>query len=240
MPRVLVSGTEIEYRVLKTRRNRYIRLTVSWKDGVRVSAPRGVPERELHAMVRERGDWILDRLRHFRELEEQQPRWTFSDGQRVLILGEWRTLRVISWESNTGKISFEDDEVIVRVPFRYLGDEKLIAQLFYRWLRRWADQELKRRMGILSTRMQLVPARLTVRGQRSKWGSCNSLGNISLNLCLMHTPVEVVEYVLIHELAHMRELNHSPRFWRLVEEYCPDRKTHQAWLRDHSWLLEMQ
>lgn len=240
MPRVLVSGTEIEYRILKTRRNRYIRLTVSGKSGVRVSAPRGVPEREVHAMVRERGEWILDRLRHFQEIESQQPRWTFTDGQRVLLLGEWRTLRVISWEWNAGKVTLENGEVIIRVPFRYLMDQAVVGQLFYRWLRRWADQELQRRIGLLSASMELAPARLTIRAQRSKWGSCNALGNISLNLYLMHAPVEVIDYILIHELAHLRELNHSAKFWTLVEDYCPDRKVHQAWLREHSWLLEMQ
>ncbi|MFZ1729557.1 MAG: SprT family zinc-dependent metalloprotease [Bacteroidota bacterium] len=240
MPSLHVQGTEIEYRVLKTRRNRYIRLTVSGKDGVRVSAPWGVPAREVHEMVRERGDWILDRLEHFRELEQRQPRWSFADGQRVLVMGEWRLLRVISWERNAGKVSLEENEVVIRVPFRLLGDEKVLGDLFYRWLRRWAEQELKRRIAILAEQMQMYPAKLSIRAQRSKWGSCNANGNITLNMRLMHAAGEVIDYVLIHELAHLRELNHSSRFWQLVEKYSPNRRIHQAWLRDHSWMLEVR
>lgn len=240
MPRVRVLGTDIEYRVLKTRRNRYIRLTVSGKNGVRVSAPWGVPERDLHAMVREKGAWILDRLEHFRELEERQPRWNYADGQRVLIMGEWRTLRVVSWEWNAGKVALEAGEVVIRVPFRYLREEKVLSNLFYRWLRSWADQELRRRMDMLSERMKLTPARISIRAQRSKWGSCNVDGNINLNMRLMHASADVIDYVIIHEIAHLRELNHSPRFWRLVDRYCPDRRVHQAWLSEHTWLLEMQ
>jgi predicted metal-dependent hydrolase len=239
MPRVRIQGTDIEYRVLKTRLNRYIRLTVSGKDGVRVSAPWGVPERDLHAMVRDKGDWILDRLEHFRKMELQQPRWTLADGQRVLIMGEWRPLRILSWEWNAGKVSLEKGAVVIRVPFRYLCEDTILASLFNRWIRRWADEELRRRVEYFAELMRVVPSRITIRAQRSKWGSCNAEGNINLNMRLMFATPEVIDYVVIHELAHLRELNHSARFWRVVERYCPDRRDHQAWLRDHTWLLEM-
>lgn len=239
MPRVRIQGTDIEYRVLKTRLNRYIRLTVSGKDGVRVSAPWGVPERDLHAMVRNKGAWILDRLEHFRKMELEQPRWTLADGQRVLIMGQWRPLRILSWEWNAGKVSLEKGAVVIRVPFRYLCDDAILAVLFNRWIRRWADEELRRRVDYFAGQMRVVPSRITIRAQRSKWGSCNAEGNINLNMRLMFATPEVIDYVVIHELAHLRELNHSARFWRVVERYCPDRREHQAWLRDHTWLLEM-
>ena len=239
MPRVSIQGTEIEYRVLKTRRNRYIRLTVSGKNGVRVSAPMRVPERDLHAMVREKGAWILDRLRHFRELEEQQPRWRYADGEKVLIFGEWHALRVISWQWNAGKVELEGAQVVVRVPFRFLHDENVIADLFQRWLRRWAQQEIPRRVSAFAEQMGLRPSRITIRAQRSKWGSCSAEGSINLNMRLMLAPPAVLDYVIIHELAHLRQLDHSPRFWRIVEQHCPDRRAHQAWLRDHTWLLEL-
>lgn len=239
MPRVRIQGTDIEYRVMKTRRNRYIRLTVSGTTGVRVSAPWGVPERDLHAMVHEKGAWILDRLRHFRELESQQPRWCYADGQNVLIGGRWHALRVLSWEWNAGKVSLEKGEVVVRVPFRFLRDEKVISDLFHRWLRRWAQQEIPRRVAHFAERMGLHPTRLSIRAQRSKWGSCSADGNVNLNMRLMLAPSDVLDYVIIHELAHLKELNHSPRFWQFVERYCPDRAVHQKWLREHSWLLEM-
>ncbi|MBN1449160.1 MAG: M48 family metallopeptidase [Bacteroidetes bacterium] len=239
MPQVKIQGVDIEYRVLKTRRNRYIRLTVSGKNGVRISAPWGYPERELHAMVREKGAWILDRLQYFRSLEEQQPRWRYTDGELLLVQGEWTPLRITPWEFNAGRLRLETGVLEIRLPQSRLNDPSIVHDLFLRWLRRWALQELSHRINSHADAMRLRPGRITIRAQRSKWGSCSQNGNISLNMRLMLVPPAVADYVMIHELAHLRQLNHSQRFWGIVDRYCPDRKTHQRWLREHSWLLEM-
>ncbi|MBR9978141.1 MAG: M48 family metallopeptidase [Bacteroidetes bacterium] len=238
MPRIRVQGTDIEYRVLKTRRNRHIRLTVSGKNGVRISGPRGVPERDLHAMVREKGTWILERLRHFNEMEQRQPRWRYAGGERVLVLGEWKSLRIIPRELNTGSIMLQDSDLLISLPPSLCQNETVIADLFHRWLRNWAHIELPRRVVLQAARMEVTPGRISVRAQRSKWGSCSAAGNISLNMRLLHAPPAVLDYVIIHELAHLRELNHSARFWKIVEQYCPDHHVHEKWLRDHTWLLE--
>ena len=239
MPRVRIQGVDIEYRVLKTRRNRYVRLTVSGKNGVRISAPWGYPERELHAMIREKAAWILDRLNHFRALEMQQPRWRYADGERLLIQGRWVPLRITLWERNAGRLRLDDGILDIRLPGDKADDEAVVRDLFLRWLRRWAMRDLTHRVTLHAREMRLQHGRVTIRAQRSKWGSCSQHGNISLNMRLMLAPPDVADYVVIHELAHLRELNHSARFWRIVEQYCPGRKEHQRWLREHGWLLEM-
>ena len=239
MPRLTVQGTDIDYRVFKTRRNRYIRLTVSARGGVRISAPYGYPDRDLHAMVRERAPWILDRLDRFRREEAAQPRWRYRDGEQVLLRGAWTTLRVEAWKWNAGKVRLEGGEVHIQVPPHMLEDEAVLQDLFLRWLRRWAEQDLPLRLSELARSMHLRYSRVGVRAQRSKWGSCSMRGSITLNMWLMCAPPAVSDYVLMHELAHTRHLDHSPRFWRLVEQYCPDRHAHKEWLREHAWLLEM-
>jgi predicted metal-dependent hydrolase len=240
VPQVVVRGIPIEYRVLKTRRNRYMRLTVSARDGVRISAPYGTPERDLHAMVREKGVWILDRLEHFRRQEEAQPRWQYRDGAQILLRGRWTALHVQAWERNAGKISLAEDGVVIRVPRAMRDDEAVLRDLFERWLRRWARQDLPLRLDALAAGMELRYGQVGIRDQRSKWGSCSVRGSISLNMRLMLAPPDVADYVIIHELAHIRELNHSPRFWRIVSRHCPEYREHQRWLREHSWLLDMK
>ncbi|MDT8323566.1 MAG: SprT family zinc-dependent metalloprotease [Bacteroidota bacterium] len=240
MPRVLVRGTPIEYRVLKTRRNRYMRLTVSARGGVRISAPYGTPDRDLHAMVLEKGAWILDRIEHFRRQEEALPRWRYHDGAQVLLRGRWTTLHVRPWNRNAGSIRLTEDGILIQVPSAMCTDEAVLRDLFERWLRRWARQDLPLRLDTLARDMKLHFSRVGIRDQRSKWGSCSVRGSISLNMRLMLTPPEVSDYVIMHELAHIRELNHSPRFWRIVARHCPDYREHQRWLRKHSWLLDME
>ncbi len=239
MPQIVIKGIPIEYRVLKTRRNRYMRLTVSARNGVRISAPYGTPERDLHAMVREKGSWILERIEHYRREEEQQPRWRYHDGARLLLRGSWTTLHVHGWDRRAGNIRLEDHGVVIRVPHDMREDEDVLRDLFDRWLLRWAQQDLPLRVNALAHTMQLRFSRVGIRAQRSKWGSCSARGSISLNARLMLVPPEVSDYVIIHELAHIRELNHSARFWHIVEHYCPRQQEHRRWLREHSWLLDM-
>ncbi len=75
--------------------------------------------------------------------------------------------------------------------------------------------------------------RITIKHQATRWGSCSAKGNLNFNCLLVLCPPEVCDYVIIHELCHLKELNHSPRFWAEVEKYCPNYKTHKQWLKDN-------
>ncbi|MDD5657422.1 MAG: M48 family metallopeptidase [Elusimicrobia bacterium] len=85
--------------------------------------------------------------------------------------------------------------------------------------------------------MGVSPRRVCLKSQRTLWGSCSERGNVNFNRALAGAPAEVLDYVVIHELAHLREMNHSHRFWAVVEAWCPDQKRHRRWLRENSELL---
>jgi hypothetical protein len=101
-----------------------------------------------------------------------------------------------------------------------------------------AAKELPPRVLEFATLHQLPVRRISVRNQRSRWGSCSRRGTISLNWRLIQTPAFVRDYILIHEIMHLREMNHSSRFWREVERAFPDYKTAERWLKQHSSLLK--
>ena len=107
-------------------------------------------------------------------------------------------------------------------------------------LRKMAARELPARLKELAAQHGFVAQRVTVRGQRTRWGSCSRRGTISLNWRLIQTPEAVRDYIILHELAHLRQMNHSDRFWREVERLCPDYRSAERWLKQQrGWLQEM-
>jgi len=105
------------------------------------------------------------------------------------------------------------------------------------WYRARAATLLAKRVALFARRLGRRPARLTVRDTRSRWGSCSAKGTLSFTWRLLMAPPAVLDYVVLHELCHLVRPDHSPRFWALVEQHCPEFRTHRAWLRHHAILL---
>ena len=129
---------------------------------------------------------------------------------------------------------------VIRLGSEKLTDANLASDLrpaIEGHLRRLAERELPLRVMEFAARHQLTVRRVTVRNQRSRWGSCSRRATISLNWRLIQTPPFVCDYIILHELMHLREMNHSPRFWRQVETVCPDYRVAEQWLKQHSRLL---
>ena len=208
------------------RARRYI-LRVLPDASVRVTIPRHGSRREAEAFVRTRTRWIADRRE---EIEERRRDRRWRAGQHV-----W-------WRGVTCRIDVEDGSgstVTVRC-----GDLAASSALRddYRpvlepLMRERAIEELPGRLQRLATRHGLDVTRVTVRNQRSRWGSCSRDGHIALNWRLLQMPDAVCEYVLVHELMHLRQPNHSPRFWAEVAAVCPDYSQWRAWLRSEGLAL---
>lgn len=118
---------------------------------------------------------------------------------------------------------------IVVVPGQ-LARAEAVAQ---EWLRSQAELDLAERLRLRAAEMGLTYGRVAVRDQTSRWGSCSSSTNLAFNWRLVMAPPEVLDYVVVHELAHLVELNHGPRFWAVVERFCPDWRRSRRWLRTH-------
>ena len=174
--------------------------------------------------VRERHDWIA-RQRYTKAVQEgRRAEWT--DGTPVLFRGSEHPLRVAAVDARRVRLSFADLAVVVPADAaRQLGPCVEDA------LRACARAELPERLAALAVRHGFDVRAVSIRNQRSRWGSCSPSGRISLNWRLIQFPSAVVDYVLIHELVHLRHLNHSKRFWAEVERLCPEFRAARAWLR---------
>jgi predicted metal-dependent hydrolase len=207
------------------RARRYI-LRIRPDGTLRVTLPRWGSKREARDFVARQKRWI-DRERQ-RVLQEQRAR-EWKDGSEIWLRGERVRISVASLAEGLA-VSYGERRVSVRagVDVRTAIQEDL---------KRLARQELEPRLRALAAEHDLRPGRVSIRNQRSRWGSCAREGNIALNFRLVQMPAAIRDYVLLHELMHLRQQNHSRRFWRLVEQVCPRFKEAEQWLRSQGKAL---
>jgi predicted metal-dependent hydrolase len=201
------------------RARRYI-LRIRPDGTLRVTVPRWGSKREARDFVARQRRWI-ERERE-RVLQEHGSR-EWRDGSEIWLRGE-RVRVTIARTSDDLAISYGDRRVTAQS-----GDD--IRGAIEEDLRRLAREELEPRLRELARQHDLHPGRVSIRNQRSRWGSCAREGNIALNFRLVQMPPAIRDYVLLHELMHLRQQNHSGRFWRLVEQVCPGFKEAERWLR---------
>ena len=183
--------------------------------GLRVAAPRGLALAEIEAFVRRHGAWVLEKLDEFgaRRVRRQL---SIHDGQRLPILGG-EVIVVVAAGANR----FRWFDTVLELSPRPGGDLDALAR---RALQQRALDVFARRLAHYAALAGRVPPPLSLSSARTRWGCCSASG-IRLNWRLIHFPEAIIDYVVVHELAHLRHMNHGPRFWSLVEVGCPDYRT---------------
>lgn len=216
----LGDGRRLRCRVIRNPRYRRVGLRVTAEE-LRISAPPAASERELRGIVEDHRAWAQAALAR---LEAARPRDAIHGDPlpRLLplraIAARWPVVYATA-SGNRLRVSCRDGTVTVQAPAE--AGETDLGEALRRWLMREARRHLAPRLTDLAARHGLDYGRLSIRAQRSRWGSCSGRGDISLNYRLLFLPPALVDYVLLHELAHTVERNHSARFWGLLEEMLP-------------------
>jgi predicted metal-dependent hydrolase len=193
----------------------------------RVTIPRGGSTSEARSFAERNIGWIEKQLQKANSVHPATPEW--KAGTQILFRGELVTLN--TEESKKGLyISFANERF--RIPAGAPVRERVERHLW-----KLAARELGPLVSHYAGTHGLSVKKVTVRNQRSRWGSCSRRGTISLNWRLVQTPSQVRDYIILHELAHLKQMNHSRRFWAEVEKMCPDYRTAENWLRKNSALL---
>lgn len=149
--------------------------------------------------------------------------------QSVLFRGKEYRVKVVADGNPRSTVRLEGDEAVVLVPRATISE---IRKALDGWYRSEATVAIKQTVWRLARKLGLEYNTIMIRNQRTRWGSCSSKGNLSFNMKLATAPQEVIDYVVIHELMHLREPNHSKRFWSLVERECPDYMAKRKWLKE--------
>ena len=206
---------------VRVRRARKYILRVRPDGSLRVTIPRGGSRRDAEAFLRRHQEWVAaERLR----VAERHAPVEWRAGDAIPLHGELTTIRV--HESAHGQMVVVGEQR-VRIAAGVVNVRPAVELA----LRRIASRELVPRLQALASEHALTVDRVTIRNQRSRWGSCSRRGVIALNFRLVQMPPAICDYVLLHELMHLRQQNHSRRYWRLVEAVCPDYREAERWLR---------
>lgn len=221
-----LNGHAISWELRRARR-RTIGFMIDER-GLRVSAPRWVTLAEIDRAISDKADWILRKLVEWREhaarRERLVPRW--EDGAPIRLLGRTLTLRL---DADGRGVEAVGDELRIGLPAGASIEQ--IKDRVQSWLQQRARATFGERIPLFASRLGRAPTRWALSSARTRWGSCTPDGAIRLNWRLIHFPLEIVDYVIAHEMAHLREMNHGPRFWSTVGELFPDFERARSWLR---------
>lgn len=241
MPELRAGGRAIAYRMRRSARARRLRLTIG-ADGIELVVPSRTSERVARQFVEENRDWLATKMLQVARAFDAHPGSAcLVDGARIPFRGSTVPLAITPTERQLVRLRF-DEGFHVEVPATAEPQrrERLIEAVLVRWLRRRAAIEAESLVARHGPPNDLVPRAIRIKEQKRLWGSCTAKGVVNLNWRLILGPPAVFEYLVVHELAHLRERSHQPPFWDLVASLLPGFADQRRWLKANGHLLTLR
>ena len=222
--------SEIKIDEIIRSRRKTIALIVTHDARLVIRAPAKIPVKYLYEFALQKKLWIQQKQASAREnFKEVLPK-TFTGGETFWFLGQSYPLRIED-ESHTS-IEFTQEELII--PQHLLPQAK---ELLVEWYRKQASDTIRERVEWYAQQSGFYYTSVRISDAKKRWGSCGVNGGLNFSWRLVMAPLDMIDYVVIHELVHVEERNHSPRFWNKVEKALPDYKQRRKWLKEHDYLL---
>lgn len=212
----LLAGQAVTYTLKRSAKRRSIGLRIDGK-GLTVSMPLRASEQWLHEVLRDKAAWVVEKLQSWQDRQPIEVK--FHDGAALDYLGDLLTLRV-ERGSFVAPAQRRGNELCVFLSAN--GTEKQLAREVQLWYRSEALRTYKQRADYYALLLDVAPREIRLSSAKTQWGCCTARGTIRLNLQLIKLPLHLIDYVVVHELAHLREMNHSAAFWQIVKSACPD------------------
>lgn len=207
-----------EYSVRVSNRARYVRLAFKPYRGLEVVIPKRFPKKQIPRILQQHHVWITEQLK---KQQQRQPSLVLPD--TIMLNMNGQSYSVEYEQTGRNKLDQKSNHLLLQAE-----SEQQALLCLRAWVRKQAAMLLIPLLEQLSQEFGLRYNRVSIRSQKSRWGSYSNRGTISLNDQLIFMPFETVRYLLIHELCHSRHMNHSADYWRLVESCCPDYRKHDA------------
>jgi predicted metal-dependent hydrolase len=213
------------------RRRKTISLHIKEDGRVVIYVPYHTPKGEIERFIKEKESWVIKKISE-KERSIKETEKAFIPGEKFLYLGESYPLEIgdTHYRGLPLKLSFG----------KFILDKDRLEEardLFIHWYKREAKEKIEGRLHYFSNRLQLFPKGLKITSAKYRWGSCSRDSRLSFSWKIIMAPLSVIDYVLIHELVHIKEKNHSKRFWTYLETILPDYRKHRFWLKENGYRL---
>ncbi len=232
-----------EVRIVRRAYKRSLSLTLQVNGKIRVTAPKGVSGVDIRKFVLSHERWIANHLSKYQAIRETYPPKKYVEGELFPLLGQDLKLHFVPTFGAMVRVEARQHEgaLVVSIPstqwarFRPNEEHPELKAAVRDFYKRFAKEYLSMRLKHYAQLMQLYPSSVSFRSQKTRWGSCSSRGRISLNWRLVIAPSRAIDYVVIHELSHLKHYNHSEAFWKLVATQEPGYREQRRWLQEHQY-----
>ncbi|HEY5585926.1 MAG TPA: SprT family zinc-dependent metalloprotease [Ruminiclostridium sp.] len=236
---ILLADRELQY-TLKRSSRRTVGIAIEKNGLVKVACPNYTSESYINQLLLNKMQWILEKLANIEAKESKTKKAkVFEDGEYFSYLGKEYKLKLVgSIDLKRPTVWLEDENFVITLPINF--EKEKIRNSLKLWYVERFKLLIEERINNYSKIIGVYPQRITIREQKTRWGSCSAKGNLNFNWKLIMASLEVLDYVVIHELCHMKEMNHSKEFWKLVEYIFPQYKKCRAWLKENGDLLSLE
>lgn len=228
----LPDGEQLHYQ-LERRQRRTVGLKIT-ADGLIIHAPQRIALAQLETIIVHKADWIRKKLASISV--NQMPAMQWQDSEQLLFLGNAITLSV-AHDLRSKAVNYMPGVLHIALPNH--EDQTAVARKVLQWYKQQALLDFARRLQLFSTKLGVTLPKLLISSARTRWGSCNSKQEVRLNWRLLQAPPHLINYVICHELAHLKQMNHSAKFWAVVASIYPDYKMAEKELKNWSAKLHV-
>lgn len=221
--------------VRKNKKN--ISIKIDEKGKVIINAPYHISYKSIEEVVKNKMPWILKNVNIVKERMGDVRFRDIKQGKKILWLGKCLNLERYIVDTRKWYIRIFENNFVIYGSKTLLENEESIRDIIYKFYREKAKLIFKHKVDVYSKKLNVCPGNITVRCQKTLWGSCYSNGNINLNCRLLMAPIEMLEYIIVHELCHLVYMNHSKDYWKLVKCEIPDYVNRREWLKNNGYML---
>lgn len=217
------------------KRRKTISLHITRQSALIVSAPYFTSANEIKSFVEQKYDWIQKNIQRQNEKQIQGGEKLYISGENFYYMGQSHPLEVFFQQNLPVGLVFWSNRFYLNCE----EDRERRKSYFIKWYKTKAGEYLACRLDHLSRQLQLLPQSMRITSAQTRWGSCSGENNLAFSFRLIMAPAAVIDYVIVHELMHIKEKNHSAQFWKLIETAMPEYKLRRRWLNEngHKFIL---